>query len=218
MINRKVKNIPQIIDEWLENKISKAEFEFSCGGDSMNDTQIYLYDKEGKTIKNNNIEYFIDDEIYGRIRFYEASDGHYLGEFGKVIIVLNENKTDFIFEKISSQEFNEEKSVTILIDLTDLEKSFLSENIKLIIGTSETDIENSLTNLIWKKDKILTKNDEDIINSIFNKFINKLNNFPIYLENNESLDGLVRGEGELSDNELEIKLEYNIHKIIKESF
>jgi hypothetical protein len=218
MINRKVKNIPQIIDEWLENKISKAEFEFSCGGDSMNDTQIYLYDKEGKTIKNNNIEYFIDDEIYGRIRFYEASDGHYLGEFGKVIIVLNENKTDFIFEKISSQEFNEEKSVTILIDLTDLEKSFLSENIKLIIGTSETVIENSLTNLIWKKDKILTKNDEDIINSIFNKFINKLNNFPIYLENNESLDGLVRGEGELSDNELEIKLEYNIHKIIKESF
>jgi hypothetical protein len=218
MINRKVKNIPQIIDEWLENKISKAEFEFSCGGDSMNDTQIYLYDKEGKTVKNNNIEYFIDDEIYGRIRFYEASDGHYLGEFGKVIIVLNENKTDFIFEKISSQEFNEEKSVTILIDLTDLEKSFLSENIKLIIGTSETVIENSLTNLIWKKDKILTKNDEDIINSIFNKFINKLNNFPIYLENNESLDGLVRGEGELSDNELEIKLEYNIHKIIKESF
>lgn len=218
MINRKVKNIPQIIDEWLENKISKAEFEFSCGGDSMNDTQIYLYDKEGKTIKNNNIEYFIDDEIYGRVRFYEASDGHYLGEFGKVIIVLNENKTDFIFEKISSQEFNEEKSVTILIDLTDLEKSFLSENIKLIIGTSETVIENSLTNLIWKKDKILTKNDEDIINSIFNKFINKLNNFPIYLENNESLDGLVRGEGELSDNELEIKLEYNIHKIIKESF
>ena len=218
MINRKVKNIPQIIDEWLENKISKAEFEFSCGGDSMNDTQIYLYDKEGKTIKNNNIEYFIDDEIYGRIRFYEASDGHYLGEFGKVIIVLNENKTDFIFEKISSQEFNEEKSATILIDLTDLEKSFLSENIKLIIGTSETVIENSLTNLIWKKDKILTKNDEDIINSIFNKFINKLNNFPIYLENNESLDGLVRGEGELSDNELEIKLEYNIHKIIKESF
>lgn len=218
MINRKVKNIPQIIDEWLENKISKAEFEFSCGGDSMNDTQIYLYDKEGKTIKNNNIEYFIDDEIYGRIRFYEASDGHYLGEFGKVIIVLNENKTDFIFEKISSQEFNEEKSVTILIDLTDLEKSFLSENIKLIIGTSETVIENSLTNLIWKKDKILTKNDEDIINSIFNKFINKLNNFPIYLEDNESLDGLVRGEGELSDNELEIKLEYNIHKIIKESF
>lgn len=218
MINRKVKNIPQIIDEWLENKISKAEFEFSCGGDSMNDTQIYLYDKEGKTVKNNNIEYFIDDEIYGRIRFYEASDGHYLGEFGKVIIVLNENKTDFIFEKISSQEFNEEKSVTILIDLTDLEKSFLSENIKLIIGTSETVIENSLTNLIWKKDKILTKNDEDIINSIFNKFINKLNNFPIYLEDNESLDGLVRGEGELSDNELEIKLEYNIHKIIKESF
>ena len=218
MINRKVKNIPQIIDEWLENKISKAEFEFSCGGDSMNDTQIYLYDKEGKTVKNNNIEYFIDDEIYGRVRFYEASDGHYLGEFGKVIIVLNENKTDFIFEKISSQEFNEEKSVTILIDLTDLEKSFLSENIKLIIGTSETVIENSLTNLIWKKDKILTKNDEDIINSIFNKFINKLNNFPIYLENNESLDGLVRGEGELSDNELEIKLEYNIHKIIKESF
>ena len=218
MINRKVKNIPQIIDEWLENKISKAEFEFSCGGDSMNDTQIYLYDKEGKTVKNNNIEYFIDDEIYGRIRFYEASDGHYLGEFGKVIIVLNENKTDFIFEKISSQEFNEEKSVTTLIDLTDLEKSFLSENIKLIIGTSETVIENSLTNLIWKKDKILTKNDEDIINSIFNKFINKLNNFPIYLEDNESLDGLVRGEGELSDNELEIKLEYNIHKIIKESF
>ena len=218
MINRKVKNIPQIIDEWLENKISKAEFEFSCGGDSMNDTQIYLYDKEGKTVKNNNIEYFIDDEIYGRVRFYEASDGHYLGEFGKVIIVLNENKTDFIFEKISSQEFNEEKSVTILIDLTDLEKSFLSENIKLIIGTSETVIENSLTNLIWKKDKILTKNDEDIINSIFNKFINKLNNFPIYLEDNESLDGLVRGEGELSDNELEIKLEYNIHKIIKESF
>jgi hypothetical protein len=218
MINRKVKNIPQIIDEWLENKISKAEFEFSCGGDSMNDTQIYLYDEEGKTLKNDNIEYFIEDEVYGRIRFYDASDGHYLGEFGKVFIVLNENKTDFIFEKIASQEYNEQKSVTTVINLTDLEKSFLSENIKLITGTSETVIENSLTNLIWKKDKILTKNDEDIINSIFNKFLNKLNIFPIYLEDNESLDGLVRGEGELSDNELEIKLEYNIYKIVKNSF
>ena len=218
MINRRVKNIPQIIDEWLENKISKAEFEFSCGGDSMNDTQIYLYDEEGNIVKNNNIEHFIDDEIYGRVRFYDASDGHYLGEFGTVIIVLDESKTDFIFEKIASQEYNEQRSVTTVIDLTDLEKSFLSENIELIMGTSETVIENSLTNLLWKKDKILTKNDEDNINSVFNKFINKLNNFPIYLEENESLDGLVRGEGKLNNNELEIELEYNIHKIIKESF
>lgn len=218
MINRKVINISQIIDEWLKNKISKAEFEFSCGGDSMNDTQIYLYDEEGNIIKNDNIEYFIDNEIYNEVRFYDASDGHYLGEFGKVLIVLNESKTDFIFEKIASQEYNEQQSVTTEVDLTDIERDYLSENIELIIGTNETIIESSLTNLSWKKDKILTKNDEDIINNVFNKFLNKLNNFPIYLQENESLDGPVRGEGKLNNNKLKIDLEYNIHKIIKESF
>ena len=36
----------KLIEEWKEKGVDRAEFEFSCGGDSMNDTSLVFFDKE----------------------------------------------------------------------------------------------------------------------------------------------------------------------------
>ena len=40
-----------IIKKWKEAKISYANFEFNCGGDSMNDTDLIFYDDNGNNIE-----------------------------------------------------------------------------------------------------------------------------------------------------------------------
>ena len=37
--------IDLLVEEWLEKKVSKGIFEFSCGSDSMNDTSLVFFDK-----------------------------------------------------------------------------------------------------------------------------------------------------------------------------
>ena len=42
----------EIVKIWKENNVDRVEFQFSCGGDSMNDTSILIYDKEDNLVSN----------------------------------------------------------------------------------------------------------------------------------------------------------------------
>ena len=70
---------------WKELGIVRAEFEFQCGGDSMGDTEIHLYNNKGEKVDCPEIEDYIDNEVYNAVQFYEASGGHYQGEAGAVL-------------------------------------------------------------------------------------------------------------------------------------
>ena len=82
--------VSQEITLWKENKIHECIMEFSCGGDSMNDYDFKFYDKKGKEIVCVELKDFFEDEVFRRVEFYVNSDGHYIGEFGQVVITLND--------------------------------------------------------------------------------------------------------------------------------
>jgi len=199
----------QIIELWNKLNVTSVDFNFSCGGDSMNDTDITINTKNG-TITNNEIETFIDNEVYNRVEFYVNSDGHYQGEFGSVEITLEDEGEgeDFVYNKSSQSEWNEQFTDKVKVELTDTEIKFIGENILQIVG------EDSRIDFIYKEDIFLTDEAEQFVADLHKKIENEIAN------NEPSID-----EGELQDynnfntedeivinvyNELEIEVRYSV--------
>lgn len=116
------------LEKWKEHNVDHVDFIFSCGGDSMEDTSIEIYDKEGKLIEVPEIENYIDEAVYHNVNFYEASDGVYMGESGTVLITLDEDDEDeFYYSKDSQEEWSEHTPFTEKIELTDEEVEFIDK-------------------------------------------------------------------------------------------
>lgn len=152
---------------WKELGINRAEFEFNCGGDSMNDTTLNFYDKSNKSVNSNELWNFFDNEIYKQVTFYEASDGHYQGEAGIVHIELdtesdNEDEHDFTYSKDSEAEYNETFNDNAFVELTPEQLAFIEKNVSNINGGE--DFHNATIN--YKRDFIMTERDEEIANEI----------------------------------------------------
>jgi len=170
----------RIINLWKENDVEYIDFEFNCGGDSMNDTTLNIYDTKGDLVKNDELENYFDNEVYHNVNFYEASDGHYIGESGNVHISLNDEETDFEYSKESESEWCEHTHFTETINLTDEEVDFIDKYVSDINGNmSEGDY-----NINYKVDFI--KSDELV--EVEEKLMNKIED---YFENYEpDLDNL----------------------------
>ena len=113
-----------IVEQWLENKINRIEYDFSCGGDSMNDTSIQIFDDKGSEIDCVEIRDYIDDVIYHKVEFYEASDGNYMGEAGNVEIRLSDDEEELEFSKSSQSEWCERVSSDMEVLLDEKEVQF----------------------------------------------------------------------------------------------
>lgn len=156
----------QVIKLWKELGIVYAEFEFSCGGDSMNDTTINLYDKNKKVVECEQIMDYLDSNVYKNVNFYEASDGHYIGESGVVHIELDcdsddEEEHDFTYSKSSQAEFSERFTEVGEIKLTDEQIAFIEKNVSNINGGGDDS-----TTFNFKRDFIMTDDDERIQNEL----------------------------------------------------
>lgn len=125
----------ELIKEWLEKGVDRAEFEFSCGGDSMNDTNLVFFDKENKeVIMSNESKETLDNDIYNNVEFYVNSDGHYQGEHGTVLIEFNAEDNEFNYIKSATSEWSESFSDTIEIEVTPELHKFCKEYIYEISG------------------------------------------------------------------------------------
>lgn len=147
-------DIQNIIKVWKDNKVDYANFEFSCGGDSMNDTSLSIFDEAGTEIDCTELADYFEDEIYRKVDFYENSDGHYQGEAGNVEIRLNEEEDDFDYSKSSQSEWSENYDNDIEIELTDKQVDFIKSKVLNING----DDGNVRTN--YKADCVLTDEEE----------------------------------------------------------
>lgn len=152
-----------IIKIWKEKNIDHVNFNFSCGGDSMNDTSIDIFDKEGKLVQDSELESYFDDQTYKNVEFYENSDGHYQGEFGVVTIEFDEDENDFTYSKSSSSEWSESSVNEAEIELTDEEAKFVADYV-LNINGGEDDIQTN-----YKKDFILTNEQEETLKGLEEK-------------------------------------------------
>lgn len=155
----------EAIKEWKELGIIRAEFEFSCGGDSMNDTTLNFYNEKNKVVQSSNLEDYFDNEVYKNVTFYEASDGHYQGEAGVVTIELDEESDDveehdFTYSKDSEAEYNEQFTETTYVSLTDEQAEFVKKNVSNMNGGDDGWTIN------YKRDFIMTDNDEKIVSEL----------------------------------------------------
>ena len=158
----------EIIKKWNEANISYAEFQFSCGGDSMNDTSLSFYDVDGNVVdESGNLESYFEDEVYKNVQFYEASDGHYIGESGCVRIELSDEGDDFYYTKSAEAEWSESKSGEVLVPITDEEFKILDE---YILGMANSSWNGASVD--YKKDFILTDELEVAIKDLQEKFEN----------------------------------------------
>lgn len=153
--------IDPLIKEWLDKKVDRAEFEFSCGGDSMNETSLLVFDKKGNEIDFKFKEELIDD-IYENVEFYENSDGHYQGEFGKVLIKFEEVEEIFTFTKETTSEYSESFSNEIIIEETPIE---IIEFCKKFIEGIEGEMGH--VTIDYKKDFYISEEKNNIILELY---------------------------------------------------
>lgn len=166
--NQEEKTVHQL---WRELGITHANFEFTCGGDSMNDTTLTLIGKDGEQISNREIEDYIDNEVYNRVEFYVNSDGHYQGEMGTVEITLDESGEDFDYCKSSQSEWSESYQSRTWVELDEKEAEFIKDKVLNINGDSD----NATIN--FNRDLILSDDEEATMNAIEEKVIDQLREY-----------------------------------------
>ena len=178
-----MESVEKIIQLWNELQISHIDFEFTCGGDSMNDTILVIH-KGDEVIENETISTYFDHEVYNRVEFYVNSDGHYQGESGNVLIEMNDEGDEFNYMKSAQSEWCERMTSEVEVALTDDEVQFVKEFVRDINGG-----EGENANLNYKKDFIINEKRKVLIDSIGKKVSDACGDFTPDIE----------GEGELND-------------------
>jgi hypothetical protein len=161
---------------WKKLDITSCTMEFSCGGDSMNDYHFTFYTKNKSKKKNApavteiecpELETYFDNQVFREVEFYEASDGHYQGEAGEVLIELDESEEDepvFTYSKSAQSEFTENTNNIEGITLTEDEIKFINDNVININGSMD---DNARIN--YKRDFIMTDKDDEIESGLSKK-------------------------------------------------
>lgn len=158
-------------DLWKDLRVSYANFEFSCGGDSMGDTTLTIYDEDGGEIACGEIADYIDSEIYKRVDFYENSDGHYIGEAGNVHIVLSEDGEEFEYSKSSQSEWSESVTSTMEVVLDEKTIKFIKDKVLNVNGEDGQGVVN------YKFDCILSDEEEKIAEDLVESIIDTAREF-----------------------------------------
>jgi hypothetical protein len=194
-----------IIKRWKELNLENAVLDFNCGGDCMGDTTWYLKNKEGVDVNDEEIESWLDDEVYKRVEFYVNSDGHYNGEAGTVTVEL-ENDETFTFSKSSQSEWTENVQNDIFIELTNDEIDFINKNVSNINGSNDS---NLVFN--YKSDFIMTDKLEEVSNGLSKKIDDAVMDYRPDIDDESELQDwytfTTNGEGEeltIVDNELKV--------------
>jgi hypothetical protein len=169
----KVETEQDAVQEWKRLGITSCTMQFSCGGDSMNDYSFeFCKDGVGK-VESKELTDFFDNEVFKKVEFYDASDGHYIGEAGSVEIVLNgtgeeDDEYFFSYSKTSQSEYNESFTETIDVKLTEEEINFIESKVLRIAGDEGTD-----PFCVYKRDCILSKREMEIRDELGQK-LNKI--------------------------------------------
>jgi len=161
----------KIVKLWKELGIDHINFNFNCGGDSMGDTNIEIFDKENEWVESQELVDYFDRETYNNVDFYVNSDGHYQGESGCVEITLNEDEDDFYYIKNAQSEWSERFDGKTKVSLTDEEAAFVSEFVDNLNGEEDNFTIN------YKKDFILTDKQEKLVESLEEKIIQSCYDF-----------------------------------------
>lgn len=189
---------------WKELGITSANMEFSCSGDSMNDYvfKFHTDNSENKEVESSELNSFFDDEVFRRVEFYENSDGHYIGEFGNVEIVLEEDDEDFSYYKSAQSEWSENFTDEVVVELTEKEVDFVRTKVLNLVGGEDG------SSINYKGDCILNDDEEQISDTLLIKIYDKVENHEFENGNGEQQDWFQFGTNEV-DSDVLPKIEGN---------
>lgn len=155
-----------LIKLWKENNLGEARFIFTCGGDSMGDTQWEFANADGNDCAApDGLEKYLDDEVYNRVDFYVNSDGHYCGEAGTVTVTLDEDNEDeeewdFSFSKSATSEWSESHTSKVEYALDDVKAAFVKAHVLNINGGDGDIVVN------FKHDFLMSDEEENLLDDL----------------------------------------------------
>lgn len=175
-------NIDEAVQLWKEKNIQRCVMEFSCGGDSMGDTEFTFYTNEGE-IYDSNLEYYFDHEVYNNVQFYEVSDGEYIGEHGTVTITLdNEDETLFIYDKESVSEVYELVTERTHITISPEEEALFKK-------ISSFEIQDGNITYTYDGDVILSEKEIELLDALESRMVDHLQYYEFNFNEGEPADG-----------------------------
>lgn len=163
------KNVNEMMVEavklWKEYEVTNAVFNFSCGGDAMDETEWSIEtENEGAKDELNQLEYLLNEMVYRKVTFYEISDGHYQGEFGTVEVTLDDDDTTLIFKKCATGEYTENFGKNITVEMTDEEAALVNKYISSFNGDAHNE-----TRVIYKVDCLINEQEQVVLNNLYNR-------------------------------------------------
>ena len=173
----------EAIKLWKELNIDRCEMEFSCGGDSMNETEYTLYDKEDNEVESEELADYFENEVYKEVEFYEVSDGHYMGEYGKVEITLEEDDDEpyFSYDKQAMAEWEEPFTDTMYVELSDKESDVLKKVSNINGGVWDNE-----PNVNYRDDCVITDEESQTLKELLDRIENLSNEFEVEGRGEES--------------------------------
>jgi len=190
--------LQEVIKEWKALGISYCHMTFSCGGDQMDEYTFAYYDEKGREIKAESLDGYFDIEVFDRVDFYEASDGHYVGERGYVEITLEEEEGEgsfFNYSKCAVSIYNEEMSTEVDVKLTEDESRVFKENIVSI----SKDFHSEDCHYVYRKDCIISEKDYETIESIEKELDDTAETYDEWEHELESADDQYRWTASFND-------------------
>lgn len=180
----KQNELQEYVKIWKELGVAYIDFNFSCGGDSMNDTDIIIYDEKNNRIESSELVGFFEDEVYRQVEFYVNSDGHYQGEAGVVRIELIEEDDEpyFLYMKEAESEWNEQVTNEVLIPLTDEEVKFIKDNVSQING------DEGNIGFTYNKDLIFDDNKTKFVDELEEKIKDFIDDYSPEIEDGELME------------------------------
>jgi hypothetical protein len=155
--------VSQIKELFTSGKVDKIVWNYQAGGDSINDysNNFYLNDEE-VTIEGIDVS----DYVLDKVDIADASDGHYLGEFGNVIITLEDDELQVVKDYQTEWSVSEDEVMYISVS----EKQI--EILKKIKSFTLSVYEHSLEDIDFTEDLYIT----DEMNTAIDNIVENINN------------------------------------------
>jgi hypothetical protein len=192
--------VSQIKELFTSGKVDKIVWNYQAGGDSINDysNNFYLNDEE-VTIEGIDVS----DYVLDIIDIADTSDGHYLGEFGNVIITLEDDELQVVKDYQTEWSVSEDEVMYISVS----EKQI--EVLKKIKSFTLSVYEHSLEDIDFTEDLYITNEMNTAIDNIVENAIDKADDFLNSLPNDIDDYKTITMEDGLEDDNLRFTLHYS---------
>jgi hypothetical protein len=160
--------VSQIKELFTSGKVDKIVWNYQAGGDSINDYSNTFY-LNGEEVTTEGID--VSDYVLDVVDIAEASDGHYLGEFGNVIITLEGDELHVI--KDYQTEWNVSEDEVMYVSLNEEQ----IEVFKKIKSFTVSTYEQVLDEIEFKEDIYITSKIETTITDVIENAIDKADDF-----------------------------------------